>query len=104
MSLTPGATGVKTYFPQQDKVVHFIFYFVMVLLILKNFETIKTKEILIAIISTALYGVMMEVLQATMGMGRHFDNLDILANISGSLIGAAIFILNANRGRVDSSS
>ena len=39
----------------------------------------------------ALFGIIVEVLQYFLNWGRSFDILDIITNISGSIIGVIIF-------------
>ncbi len=85
-----GIEGLMDY----DKIAHFIFYFVMsiiICIVLRN----QPKAWLLAILFCSAYGWSMELLQGAMELGRHFDYFDIIANIIGALIGTLIFyILN----------
>ena len=84
-------------FPYQDKLAHFAFYFIMSSLALRIKKSKDLGPLMLVILGTAAYGVLMECLQHWMDLGRHFDYFDILANISGSLTGAAIFYLLGDR-------
>jgi len=97
LSLTPKGPSMLGLFPHQDKVGHFIFYFVMVLLALWAGTRSVDSRFFFIVAFTIGYGILMEILQKLMELGRHFDYFDILANISGSLIGAAIFYLTTGR-------
>lgn len=78
-------------FINYDKVVHVIFYLVMTYLLLKSISRNGSYIILIAIVICSGYGILMEVLQGALDLGRYFDYYDIIANIIGSLIGALIY-------------
>ena len=83
-------------FPHIDKVVHFTFYFVAVVLgvlaIRENFKTPITlvKAISIMIIVAIVYGIFMEVLQSVYTSDRQGDVLDGLANSLGAITGGVI--------------
>lgn len=80
-------------FFSRDKVIHFLCYFVLTLLWSYGLDKIsKSRPIIWALVITIVLGVSMEVLQYTLIEGRYFEFLDIIANISGSLVGALAFI------------
>lgn len=77
-----------------DKIIHIILYTVLSFLTLyalsKNFS-FDSKYFLYAIIISALFGMVIEIIQSTMNFGRSFELLDILANITGAFVGASIY-------------
>ena len=80
-------------FFSQDKLLHFGCYFVLTLLWSYGFYKINTKRtVQKSLIITIAVGILMEVCQYLFFEGRLFEFLDIIANISGSLIGALVFI------------
>ena len=77
----------------QDKLLHFGCYFVLTLLWAYGLDKLQNdKAVRNALIITITVGLLMEVCQYLFFEGRQFEILDIIANISGSLIGALIFI------------
>lgn len=70
-----------------DKILHLILYFgFFVLWFLSSDNWTKSKMRKLLVISI-LFGIIIEVLQKQMGMGRSYDLADITANILGSSIG-----------------
>lgn len=82
-------------FKNEDKVVHFILFFIFTLLLFFA-QFFREKKYLI-ILPFAL-GILIEALQLLMNLGRSFDVWDILANISGNLAayGLAMKYLSKN--------
>ena len=77
----------------QDKLLHFGCYFVLTILWAYGLDKLKNKRpLVIAIIIATIVGISMETCQFLFFEGRLFEILDIIANISGSLIGALVFI------------
>lgn len=77
----------------QDKLIHFGCYFVLTFLWAYGLDKLQTeKTVRKALTITILVGFIMEVCQYLFFEGRQFEILDIIANISGSLIGALVFI------------
>lgn len=78
-----------------DKVVHAIFYFVLVLLM--NFSrfgrssSFQNRRELLIVGFAISWGLLMELLQATVFTYRSAEGLDILANAFGALAAAAAF-------------
>ncbi len=71
-----------------DKIGHFTAYFVYTFLLLGTeggWHGASKKYARLALFAAILFGLFMETLQLTLSTGRHFDILDILANITGSL-------------------
>lgn len=87
LSLKPSIQMVEV----NDKVGHFIAYFVLMLNIGLAVWKGK-KEVLVALLITTVYGVVMEIGQY-FTPGRSFSLLDMLANASGALLAAGILLL-----------
>lgn len=89
-----GGSFVKI--PHLDKLVHFTFYFVMVVLgVLAAGEYLKKRikfsNVLIYTLLFAIaYGIIIEVIQYTLTVNRQGDVLDALANTLGALLGMFI--------------
>lgn len=84
-----------------DKLVHGMFYFVLVMLWgfyskLKQNELILAKIARIMVIAI-LYGITMEVLQGTLTTTRHADMMDVVANTSGAILALIVFIVIKKR-------
>jgi len=91
--------GVNTSFfniPFFDKIVHFGFYFVMVvsgMLALKeqcqnNFKLFKSLVVMLVFAIT--YGIIIEILQASITVSRQGDVFDVMANTLGALLGMVV--------------
>lgn len=81
-------------FPHVDKVVHFLMYFILQVLLLRhNDNFMSRKKQVVIFILTASYGFLMEVIQGYFLVDRFYDNYDIIANITGALIGNLFFNL-----------
>jgi VanZ family protein len=75
-----------------DKVAHFGAYGVFALLLSAVFTGSRIKRaILLAIFVSALYGVLMEILQGVSGTGRNFDAVDMVANLIGAILGGSLY-------------
>lgn len=79
--------------PHADKVVHFIFYFVLVFLgvlatrdIYKANTDLKNK-LLYVFLFAFFYGILIEFLQHNFTVDRQGDVLDVLANTLGAIAG-----------------
>lgn len=93
IDLSPRDDGLEI--PYLDKLVHFTFYLVFVLLgclaFNLNENKIKlTKGLLILIICAVLYGLIIEALQDVLPVDRSAELLDILANTIGALVGGLL--------------
>jgi VanZ family protein len=98
VSLLPGGNlpSVPDWFSlfSPDKVAHFGAYGVFALLLSVTFAEHRIKRaVLYAIFIAASYGVLMEVLQGISGTGRHFDPVDMVANLLGAVLGGLVFYL-----------
>lgn len=80
--------------PNKDKIVHFIFYFVLTLLLIAVYKVkiiSLQKAWLYAFLTAVTYGIIIEVCQGVFTVNRSADVMDGLANATGSA--AAIFVL-----------
>ncbi len=80
--------GSTIKFPYKDKIVHFTFYLMFVILWSLFFKQRKYNyKILLAAIG---YGITMEICQKLFTTTRTADVLDVLANSTGALVGLLI--------------
>ena len=94
LSLMPGRDLPHfTVFPEIDKVVHFSMYFGLSFLACWSFEIRRDRMIPIYLLLTGvfMYGVLMEILQRTMHNGRNFEFMDMVANLTGAIVGIIIY-------------
>jgi VanZ family protein len=83
-----GSIGSTIKVPYKDKLVHFTFYLMFVLLWSLFFRQSKYNyKILFAAIS---YGIVMELCQHLFTTKRTADVLDVLANTTGAVVGLLI--------------
>ena len=87
-------------FPGADKLIHTTMYFGLSILLLWTFHTRKILrwKLYTFIVS---WGISMEILQIIMHAGRHFSLFDILANITGLLLGIALYMLLNSKMKLD---
>jgi VanZ family protein len=83
------------YFPNIDKVVHFGMYFsLMTLIVFENRKNIKGfRHLFIIGLFPFLYGILMEILQATLTVTRTGSVFDALANGAGILVSILLWLL-----------
>lgn len=78
-----------------DKLGHFAVYGILTFLLAfgyhKNNPTISKNMLLKCLIISSLYGICLEIMQYAFFPNRYFEVLDIIANISGSIIGILFF-------------
>ena len=78
--------------PEQDKAVHFVFYFIFIILwffalqLYKKSKYFNLKLFLIAV----FYGILMEFFQSVFTKNREGDFYDAIANTFGALFGILI--------------
>jgi VanZ family protein len=84
-----------------DKAAHFVAYALFGVLLAAALPAgPRLKRVALAVLGAALYGVLLEVLQGIMGIGRHFDPVDMVANLIGAILGGlfyAVFLNLASR-------
>jgi VanZ family protein len=80
--------------PNFDKIVHFGLYFgFMSVIILENRTKLKNnRQLFLAGLIPFLYGILMEILQATITVTRTGSFYDALANSSGILVSILLWI------------
>ncbi|MCE1199757.1 MAG: VanZ family protein [Marinilabiliales bacterium] len=82
--------------PNFDKVVHFLMYFGLTLLLCWTaYADQKPMRILLILLVVVLWGLFMEESQKVLALGRSFEWTDELANSFGSLTGGVVFYLVA---------
>jgi VanZ family protein len=81
-------------FPGFDKVVHGCMYFGLTVLACWTLHAeIKRIKIVYLVLFSISWGLLMEISQLEMMLGRAFEWKDELANSVGSLLGAVIYLL-----------
>jgi VanZ family protein len=82
-----------TVFSGIDKAVHLSMYLGLSVLTCWSFEINRKKMIPIYILLAGVFmwGVLMEILQRTMHNGRNFEFRDMIANLTGAIIGLMIY-------------
>jgi len=79
-----------------DKVAHIICYALLSFLwmgVLLNTSLTRSKAIFYAIFISAVYGIVMEMIQYGFFPHRSFEVPDIIANIIGSFIGTTFYVV-----------
>lgn len=82
-----------------DKYVHFIFYFILTLLLIFNFvyKVGIKRSIIISFVIAVFYGIIIEILQGVLTEYRKPEFADALFNAFGSLSATIIVFLNRKR-------
>jgi VanZ family protein len=80
-------------FPGADKLVHICMYLGLAFLAcwVHDIGHHRIWFIYLLLAGVFMYGVLMEILQRTMHNGRDFDFKDLLANLTGAIIGLLIY-------------
>jgi len=88
-SLVSFNTVPKIDLPGNDKLIHFLFYFVFVVLwsLAKKQTYFKIKYDLLIVAFAIVYGIIIEVLQGVLTQTREADIYDALANSLGAFVG-----------------
>jgi VanZ family protein len=91
-------------FPGADKIVHACMYLGLTWLACWSMHAeIRRKWYYLIILFSVGWGVIMEIFQLWMHLGRSFDFWDIFGNSIGTFIGAVIYLLMARqKGQIDS--
>ena len=76
-----------------DKVIHLCMYLGLSFLASWNYDIIhkRMKYMIVLLAGVFMYGVIMEILQRTMHNGREFDFKDMIANLTGTIIGLLVY-------------
>ncbi len=72
--------------PYKDKVIHFLFYLLMVIIWFWSIKKKNYKNLTIIVVISIIYGIIIEVLQKELTQYRTFDKYDILANTMGTIV------------------
>jgi len=97
LCLYPFKSDSESAIPHFDKIVHLTLFLILSYLWLRGlstqtqFKRVQQRAVLIALLSTISYGVLIEILQELMCLGRQFDVLDIAADAGGVLFGYGLF-------------
>jgi len=80
-------------FPGADKLVHICMYLGLSFLACWSYEIKRERmqPVYLLLAGVFMYGVLMEILQRTLHNGRDFDFKDMLANLTGAIIGILIY-------------
>ena len=86
LSTIPGPSlPQQKLFPHLDKIVHFIFYLILVILSFNGWKENKNGIIIICLVLS--YSVGIELIQHFFIEKRFFDIYDVVANTAGVLVG-----------------
>lgn len=86
LSTIPGPSlPQQKLLPHLDKIVHFIFYLILVILSFNGWKENKNGFIIISLVLS--YGVGIELIQHFFIEKRFFDIYDLVANTAGVLVG-----------------
>lgn len=91
LSALPGNTLPNRLFPQWDKLVHFIEYYFLGYLVVKNFETVKPSVIILLILAGIAISGLDETWQSFQP-GRDSSFLDMLADGIGYICGSFLAV------------
>jgi VanZ family protein len=73
-----------------DKIVHFVLYAVFTIFWGVSIKDIKLKQKIALLLTGIIYGILIEVLQSSMALGRSYDIGDIVSNTIGCVIGVIL--------------
>jgi len=95
LSPTSGVLKFNFFIPL-DKIIHVTIYILLTLIWLLYFYKINYKYsfntlVLVVLFTVLCYGIVIEVLQQQLITSRHADVFDVLANVTGSIIGLLAF-------------
>jgi VanZ family protein len=94
--LMPGRHIPRIHIPHFDKVVHTGIYMIFAILTYfgwtrqDSFQVLHHQTIIKILLLLSIYGLTVEVMQETLTADRHFELLDEVANITGTMIGTLI--------------
>lgn len=99
LTLSPNPTGdIKvTFWDGFDKVAHGIMFgFLTLTVLLELMKKIHWNHVMMPLVAlvaflSSIFGLIVEIAQRAMGLGRTFEIYDMLADASGAMIAAGIF-------------
>jgi VanZ family protein len=77
--------------PHFDKIVHFVLFFVLCLLLFKPLKYLKTNHLLLAPVVSLILAALIELSQQWLASGRHSSINDFIANVAGILAALVIY-------------
>ena len=83
--------------PHFDKIVHFVLFFVLALLLISEFNTLRQEgkltrlSIVIAISVSVVYGLIIELLQYYLLTTRSGNLYDFAANVLGAIVAVLLY-------------
>ena len=84
--------------PHFDKMVHFVLFFVLCLLLIRPLKSVELKHRFYAPFFTVLLSALLELCQHTISSSRNSNIYDFLANAAGALFATVFFrLLVSNR-------
>jgi len=98
LCLAPARHLPRINIPSFDKIVHFTFYFTLVLLMnwgwlkQQSFRSLHKNAWLKIFIIACAYGFTIEIMQETLTTDRHFELLDEAANACGAAVGSLVWV------------
>ena len=101
LTLAPKPLGDQPppLFPGADKLAHAIMFGGLVWMIFLDIQRkhlwrpIKLNNAIIIAITVSILGILIEIAQATMGLGRGFEILDIISDAVGAFLFAFIWLI-----------
>ena len=94
----PGSQFQNAHISNADKVIHAFLFAVLFLLLSigfikqRKFPVLRTNALTKVMIGSIAYGMLIEIMQGTIFIGRSIELYDVLANTVGVLIGFGIFL------------
>ena len=98
-TLVPHPTGKMSLslFPGADKIAHGVMFFALTAALLtdimkkQRWQALGLPVIGLTAFVTTIAGVIIEIAQRKMGLGRSFETLDIIADAAGAFLAAGIW-------------
>lgn len=96
---TPGEQLPPAPFFNFDKLIHFFFYGMLQLLVLRGlllqyqFKFIRKNYLIISFIFSSFYGILIEFLQGYVFRNRSLDTHDMIANVIGVALATIVWLL-----------
>lgn len=89
-------------FPHADKLVHFVFYFILTMLLFRgiylSFSSPLNIKVIVSVLLAVIYGGIIELAQEYVVGGRTADIFDFLVNILGAVVGISLCWTLVNKG------
>lgn len=91
--LPSGHLPVKPFMkiPHFDKLVHFVLFFILCLLLFRPFKKLRLKYYIWAPVTAVFLGALLESLQRTLTVSRSSNFADFLANAAGVVVSIFFF-------------